>query len=73
MIIIDIYKKEIDPRAKEKEAKINVALIALRRRYHLTVKNDLKAKHTTDHFSKVCKSKSVEQLVSMIRYLLRRE
>jgi FMN-dependent NADH-azoreductase len=67
---IERYQQETSSDHMRHEELTNKALIALRRTFLNEMQNNTKLKSTVNHFSKVTKSKSVEELAKLIRILL---
>lgn len=67
---IERYRHETSADHLRHEELTNKALIALRRTFLSEMQNNTKLKSTVNHFSKVTKSKSIEELAKLIRIIL---
>ncbi len=70
---IEIFRKETSIEENFREAKVNNALITLRRRFLETSKNNPKMVSTTSHFTKVIRSRDIEIIVKLIRTYLKND
>ncbi|PKL86346.1 MAG: hypothetical protein CVV22_02430 [Ignavibacteriae bacterium HGW-Ignavibacteriae-1] len=67
---IERYQSETSSEHMRYDELTNKAIIALRRTFLNEMQNNTTLKSTVNHFSKVTKTKSVEELAKLIRILL---
>lgn len=68
---IDIYRKETSLESQAHTDATNKSLILLRRRNLATVQNNERLKRSIEHFNRIVKSKHIDEVVRIIRYLLK--